>query len=282
MKKFSTAPVVALGAALAAGSAGTNADAASLDSVLSLIASTTGQLGSLAEFSFNLDASNTIVQIDQIGGSNPLAVDAGDVITTFFDFTSVTSSNGGVTSTVFLDTTLNGPAAGQPAGIFNSTVGVFGSAEFLVTETSLTTITVTGNPAEEPLFRVFEDNNPSFLVISDLPNEDDLRGASLFANIGLNTATDPFVFTVGNVETTDGDLNGLDIANFDGADSLIAFLGDSLIPESAVTISASQNSASGTVTISAVVVPSPAAAGVGVLGVLGLLGARRRRPTQVA
>lgn len=280
MKKFSTAPVVALGAALAAGSAGTNADAASLDSVFALIASETGQSNIEADFSFNLNDEDTLVVLDETGGTTAGLPDAGDVITTLFSFESVTSSGPDGTTTVFLDATESGVVSVLP-GTFTSTVGVFGIAQFLVTASDDDSLFVTGNPDTAPLFRVFVDDDASAsLVLSSLPVP---PASTLFAEIGTGfSAGSPFLLEIDSPNLTNANLEGLDILAFLDADGLIASIDSALIQPSNVAITGGTTSANGVVTISAVVVPSPAAAGVGVLGVLGLLGARRRRPTQVA
>lgn len=275
MKKFSTAPVVALGAALAAGSAGTNADAASLDSVFSLLAGATGQVNVPADFTFALNGVDTLVLVNGVALDPAGVLAVNDVITTTFTFDSISSTGPIGAATVELDASENSQTG---ATSFQSTVAVFGTAEFLITSIvdgpGVPSIEVTGNPADEPLFQILEDNDPSFEVdVAALP------AGTEFATVGNNTASTPFTllplgaFTFAN-------FTGLDILSSLPIDSLITSFSAGLVDPSSVLISST--GATGELTVSAVVVPSPAAAGVGVLGVLGLLGARRRRPTQVA
>jgi MYXO-CTERM domain-containing protein len=239
------------------------AQAASLTSVMASLAEATGNVNQEADYTFSLASAGSTFAVVDNNPLNPL-VAAGDVLNTSFLFSQVSVDS---TSTV-----LNAPIN---SGTFASTVAVFGTSSLLVTSTTATTITVTANPTTDPLFSIYEIDNMGTPLSIDNP----LPGsppADLFATVGGPTvpATE-FTFLVQSLTVSEGALAGLDVNVV--LNSLLVNTDPNLTDPSTVSISGLSADASGEFTISATVVPSPAAAGFGMIGLLGLSTRRRRK-----
>lgn len=253
-----------------AAAASYDAQAGSIGTVLAQMANESGQLNVQGNYTFNINNVDTSVSVANGVGGDPFVIDAGDIITTNFVISSI-STAGGTGSTATLDSSIDISLGG---GNFATTVGAFGTSSFLVTGVSSAAITVVANPISAPLFTVYQDDDPLLTLV---PTTLTLPGSDLFGTVG-NPPNNSIILTVDSASQSSADLDGLDFLIALGAVTPNVALNNTLIQPSDVTITAENTgtSASAAITLTATVIPSPSAAIAGLVGIGGLTMRRRR------